>query len=59
MNWFPVLAALAIVSAAILGTDSPGRTILLQVFIALIALVGLGIEWWKDSKPSSQSLRTR
>ena len=59
MNWFSVLAAIAIVCTAYFGVDHPARTILMQAGIALVAFVGLGIEWWNESKAKSQSMRAR
>jgi hypothetical protein len=59
MNWFSVLAAIAIVCTAYFGVDHPARTILLQAGIALVAFIGLGIEWWNESKGKSQAMRAR
>jgi hypothetical protein len=53
MNWFSALAAIAIVCTAYLGADHPSRTIILELFIALIAIIGLGFEWWKESRASA------
>ncbi len=56
MSWFPVLAALGIVVVTYFGIDHPSRAIGLQVSIALIALLGLGLDWWKTSQKSEVTL---
>ena len=50
MNLLPVFAALAIVAAAYLGIDNPGRAIVVQLCIAFIAILGMGISWWRESR---------
>lgn len=56
MSWFPVLAALGIVVVTYFGIDHPSRAIGLQVSIALIAMFGLGLDWWKASQKSEGAL---
>lgn len=56
MKWFPVLAVLAIVVAAFLGVDHPGRAITAQLGIAGITFIGMGIGWWKESKLSTGTI---
>jgi len=56
MKWFPVLSGLAIVLAAFLGVDNPGRAIVAQLGIAFITFLGMGIGWWKESRYSTNSI---
>ena len=56
MKWFPVLSGLAIVLAAFLGIDNPGRAIVAQLGIAFITFIGMGIGWWKESRYSTNSI---
>lgn len=56
MNWFPVLSACAIVAAAYLGIDNPGRTIIVQVGIAACTLVGMAVAWWKESRLATRTI---
>jgi hypothetical protein len=56
MNWFPTLSAIAVVVTAFLGVDHPGRAILIQLSIAAITFIWMGIGWWKESKLSATSI---
>jgi hypothetical protein len=56
MNWFPTLSAIAVVVTAFLGVDHPSRAIIIQLSIAAITFIWMGIGWWKESKLSIDAI---
>ena len=56
MNLLPVLSAIAIVATAYLGIDHPGRAIAIQLCIAFVTLLGLGISLWRESRLSAKAV---
>lgn len=56
MNWLPVLSAIAIVAAGYLGIDNPGRAIIIQLCIAFVTLLAMGISFWKETRLTARSI---
>lgn len=56
MNWFPVLSAIAIVAVGYLGLDNPGRAIIVQLCIAVVTLLAMGISFWKETRLTTRSI---
>jgi hypothetical protein len=56
MNLLPVFSAIAIVATAYLGIDNPGRAIAVQLCIAFVTLLGMGISLWRESRVSAKAV---
>lgn len=56
MNLLPVLSAIAIVATAYLGIDNPGRAIVVQLCIAFVTLLGMGVSLWRESRLSAKAI---
>lgn len=56
MNLLPVFSAIAIVATAYLGIDNPGRAIVVQLCIAFVTLLGMGISLWRESRLSAKTI---
>jgi hypothetical protein len=59
MNWFPILLATAIAAVVFSGVSNPSRAFALLPYLAMVALIWMVIEGWKELKSAADAIRTR